>query len=72
MKDSTNLSFFIKVLALVILLIVGYSKEDLFSSSEADKDKFNPLNSDTEASVHFSPLVSNEESSKLASLTSKK
>ena len=72
MKDSTNFSFIIKILALVILLIVGYSKNELFPSIEAGEDKFEPYTSESNSEVYFTPVTKSKASSKVASLTKKK
>lgn len=71
MKDSTNFSFFVKILALAILLIVSYSKDDLFPSSETDEEEFEPINTEANSSVYFVPLTTTEETSNLASFISK-
>ncbi len=72
MKDSTNFSFIIKILALVILLIVGYSKNELFPTIEAGEEKFEPFTSESNSSVYFTPLTKPQVPSKMASLTTKK
>lgn len=72
MKDSTNLSFIIKILALVVLLLVGYSKEQLFSVTEWEKEKFMPSDSESGTAVYFTPLTTSTKTSSLVSLTSKK
>ena len=72
MKDSTNLTFFIKILALVVLLLVGYSKEQLFSESELEDERFIQEENESGTAVYFTPLTTSEKSASLASLTSKK
>lgn len=46
MKNSTNFTFLIKVLALSCLLIVGYSKDDMFKASEIEEEKMVPFDAE--------------------------
>lgn len=49
MKKSTNFAFLIKVLALFSLLVVGYTKDDLFNASGNDEEKMEPFDKEVKS-----------------------
>ena len=53
MKVSTNFSFFIKILALAVLLLVGYSKSQIFSDYEIEDDEFSPVEDAGSANIDY-------------------
>lgn len=58
MKDSTNLTFIIKILALLCLLIVGLTKNDIFPTTEVEKQNLPPNETELSSYDYLIPATS--------------
>ena len=73
MKDSTNFTFILKILALLCLLIVGLTKNEVLPTTELENQDFSINDPELSSYIYLTPETeTTKQKITLASITKKK